>query len=250
MRGRGGHQALTPILDVARDPRWGRIEETMGEDPFLNGRLGGAMVRGFQGGSPARWTEACPFHLKAFCRAWDAGRGLNRSPALGGIRELREVHLAPFEYVIKNARPAAVMPSYNEVDGVPSHVNGWLLATFSGRSSVSKGWLFPIIRPLIACSSRSAVAADITAAGKLALEAGVQMELPAPVAYVKLEKQIAAGTIPEKLVDDAVRAVLTVKFKLGLFEKARADAEKAAARLRRPESRALRLRRRKNRSFC
>jgi beta-glucosidase len=242
MRGRGGHQALTPILDVARDPRWGRIEETMGEDPFLNGRLGGAMVRGFQGGATGEVdSEHVLSTLKHFVGHGTPEGGLNRSPALGGIRELREVHLAPFEYVIKNARPAAVMPSYNEVDGVPSHVNGWLLGDVLRQEFGFQGLVVSDYSGIDRLQQSQHIAADITAAGKLALEAGVQMELPAPVAYVKLEKQIAAGTIPEKLVDDAVRAVLTVKFKLGLFEKAQADAEKAAARLRRPESSALAL---------
>ncbi len=227
MRTRGGQQALTPILDVARDPRWGRIEETMGEDPFLNARLGAAMVRGFQGGGSG---EVDGRHvmctLKHFVGHGTPEGGLNQSPAVCGMRELREVHLAPFEYVIKTAHPAALMPSYNEVDGVPSHANRWLLRDVLRGEFGFIGLIVSDYNGINRLRSSQHIAADIAAAGKLALEAGVQMEMPNPSAFPKLEKMVQSGVVEEKQIDEAVRAVLLAKFKLGLFEDPFVDVEK------------------------
>jgi beta-glucosidase len=242
MRARGGQQALTPILDVARDPRWGRIEETMGEDPFINARLGAAMVRGFQGGATGKIDgEHVMSTLKHFVGHGTPEGGLNRSPALCGTRELREVHLAPFEYVIKTARPAALMPSYNEVDGVPSHANRWLLSNVLRGEFGFAGLIVSDYEGVNRLRSPQCIAADTAAAGKLALEAGVQMELPNPSGFPQLERLVASGAVEGKLIDEAVRSVLTAKFKLGLFENPFADAEKARQVVHRAESRQLAL---------
>src|SRR5205807_387031 len=126
-RARGVHQVLAPVVDVARDPRWGRIEETYGEDPYLAARMGVAAVRGFQG------TEARigPSHvlatLKHMTGHGQPESGTNVGPAPYGERTLRDVFLYPFAVVIKEAGARSVMPSYNEVDGIPSHANRWLL---------------------------------------------------------------------------------------------------------------------------
>src|SRR5436305_860681 len=126
-RARGVHQVLAPVVDVARDPRWGRIEETYGEDPYLAARMGVAAVRGFQG------TEAVvgPSHvlatLKHMTGHGQPESGTNVGPAPYGERTLRDVFLYPFEVAIKEAGARSVMPSYNEVDGIPSHANRWLL---------------------------------------------------------------------------------------------------------------------------
>jgi beta-glucosidase len=240
MRARGGQQALTPILDVAREPRWGRIEETMGEDPFLNARLGAAMVRGFQGGSTGKVDGSHVMStLKHFVGHGTPEGGLNRSPAMCGIRELREVHLAPFEYVIKTTHPAALMPSYNEIDGVPSHANRWLLRDVLRGEFGFTGLVVSDYEGVDRLRSPQHIAADATATGRISLEAGVQMELPNPSGFPKLEKLISSGAVDEKLIDEAARAVLMAKFKLGLFENPYADAEKAQQILHRPESRQL-----------
>jgi beta-glucosidase len=242
MRARGGRQALTPILDVARDPRWGRIEETMGEDPFINARLGAAMVRGFQGGSTGEVDGRHVMStLKHFVGHGTPEGGLNRSPALCGIRKLREVHLFPFEYVIKTAHPAALMPSYNEVDGVPSHANRWLLRDVLRGEFGFSGLIVSDYNGINRLQSPQCIAADTAAAGRIALEAGVQMELPNPSGFPQLEKLVASGVVQEKMINEAVQAVLMVKFKLGLFENPMADAEKARQVLLRPESRRLAL---------
>jgi len=243
MRSRGGQQALTPILDVARDPRWGRIEETLGEDPFLNARLGAAMVSGLQGGVTGEVdSQHVMSTLKHFVGHGTPEGGLNQSPAICGPRELREVHLSPFEYVIRAARPAAVMPSYNEVDGVPSHANRWLLRDVLRGEFGFTGLVVSDYEGVARLQTPQCIAKDAADAARLALEAGVQMELPNPTGFPKLEQLVQSGIVEEKLIDEAVRAVLRAKFKLGLFENAMADADEARQVLHRPESRRLALR--------
>ena len=243
MRSRGGQQSLTPILDVARDPRWGRIEETLGEDPFLNARLGSAMVSGLQGGATGEIDgEHVMSTLKHFAGHGTPEGGLNHSQAMCGLREFREVHLAPFEYAIKTVHPAAVMPSYNDVDGVPSHANRWLLTDVLRGEFGFKGLVVSDYEGVARLHKPQCIAEDAAAAARLALEAGVQMELPNPAGFPKLEKLIQSGAVKEELVDAAVRAVLLAKFKLGLFENAMADAKEARQLLLRPESRRLALR--------
>jgi beta-glucosidase len=243
MRARGAQLALTPILDVARDPRWGRIEETLGEDPFLNGRLGAAAVRGLQGTASG---EVGPEHvmstLKHFVGHGTPEGGLNRSPACCGLRELREVHLAPFEHVLLAAHPAAVMPSYNEVDGVPSHANRWLLQDVLRTEFGFGGLIVSDYDGVQRLCDNQQVAASSVDAADLALRAGVQMELPNGNGFLKLEEHIRSGRVDVQRVDEAVRAVLTAKFKLGLFENALADPHQAWELVRREESRRLALR--------
>ena len=243
MRSRGGHQALTPIVDVARDPRWGRIEEMLGEDPFLNARLGAAMVSGLQGGVTGEIdSQHVMSTLKHFAGHGTPEGGLNHGPTLCGPREFREVHLAPFEYAIKAARPAAVMASYNDVDGVPSHANHWLLTDVLRGEFGFTGLVVSDYEGVARLQTPQCIAKDAAVAARLALEAGVQMELPNPTGFPKLEQLVQSGVIKEKLIDAAVRSVLLAKFKLGLFENAMADANEARQILLRPESRRLALR--------
>jgi len=237
MRVRGGQQALTPILDVARDPRWGRIEETLGEDPVLNGRLGAAMVRGFQGGATGVVDEHHVLStLKHFVGHGTPEGGLNRSPSIVGSRELRDVHLAPFKYVIKHARPAAVMPSYNEVDGVPSHANRWLLREVLRGEYNFQGLLVADYGGIERMHVKQFICDTPLQAGRLALAAGVDCELSDAYAFPAV--RALANPDPELVgwVDAAVRRMLTAKFQLGLFENPYADAAAARAILDRPET--------------
>src|SRR5438067_1150338 len=126
-RARGVHQVLAPVVDVARDPRWGRIEETYGEDPYLAARMGVAAVRGFQGTDAMVGPSHVLATLKHMTGHSQPESGTNVGPAPYGERTLRDVFLYPFEVVIKEAGARSVMPSYNEVDGIPSHANRWLL---------------------------------------------------------------------------------------------------------------------------
>jgi beta-glucosidase len=126
-RVRGTHQALTPVVDVARDARWGRVEETFGEDPYLVSRMGVAAVRGFQGDRSFADKSRVIATLKHFVAHGQPEAGQNCAPANVSMRELREVFLRPFHAAVRDARAISVMPSYNEVDSVPSHANRWLL---------------------------------------------------------------------------------------------------------------------------
>ncbi|MFC0047276.1 glycoside hydrolase family 3 N-terminal domain-containing protein [Rheinheimera tilapiae] len=225
MRATGAHWALAPVLDIARDPRWGRIEETMGEDPYLVATLGIAAIRGLQG-------EPTPEHgwdqrfandkvvatLKHLTGHGQPQAGVNTAPAHIAPRELAEVFLTPFEAAVKLAHAASIMPSYNEVDGLPSHINQPLL-----RDIVRKQWGFQgaVVSDYFAIQelrSRHQLYANDAEAAKAALLAGVDMETPDPKAYPLLAEQVKSGALDIAVIDDAVRAVLRLKFRLGLFE--------------------------------
>jgi beta-glucosidase len=226
-RARGVHQVLAPVVDVARDPRWGRIEETYGEDPYLAARMGVAAVRGFQG------TEALigPSHvlatLKHMTGHGQPESGTNVGPAPYGERTLRDVFLYPFEVAIKEGGARSVMPSYNEVDGIPSHANRWLL------HDVLRGeWRFDgvIVSDWFAISQLADlhhVAADPAAAARRALAAGVDVELPDVQAYGTLVEQVRQGRVAEATIDTTVRRLLRAKFELGLFENPLVDPDAA-----------------------
>jgi len=241
-RSRGTHQALTPIVDVTLDPRWGRTEETLGEDPYLNGRLGAAMVRGLQGSATG---EIAPGHvmatLKHFVGHGASEGGLNRSPAHVGPIELRTTHLAPFADAIRLARPAAVMPSYNEVDGIPSHANAALLLGVLRGEWGFTGLIVSDYDAVGHLHEDHHVTADAAGSARLTLESGVQLELPKPETFPVLEPELAKDPALRALVDDAVRAMLRWKFRLGLFEEGPIDAAKALALAQAPESRELAL---------
>jgi len=136
-RSRGTHQALTPVVDVARDPRWGRVEETYGEDPYLVARLGTAAVRGFQGDATFRDKTRVIATLKHFAAHGQPESGMNCAPANVSERVLRETFFSPFKTALQEAGALSVMASYNEIDGVPSHANRWLL-----RDVLRKEWGF------------------------------------------------------------------------------------------------------------
>ena len=246
MRATGAHWALAPVLDIARDPRWGRIEETMGEDPYLVSTLGIAAIRGLQG-------EPVPEHgwdqrfandkvvatLKHLTGHGQPQAGVNTAPAHIAPRELAEVFLTPFEAAVKLAHAASIMPSYNEVDGLPSHVNQPLL-----RDVVRKQWGFQgaVVSDYFAIQelrSRHQLYANDAEAAKAALLAGVDMETPDPKAYPLLAEQVKSGALDIAVIDDAVRAVLRLKFRLGLFEQQEVVVAAADQALGSRESRQL-----------
>ena len=136
-RVRGAHQALTPVVDVARDPRWGRVEETYGEDPYLVSQMAIAAVRGFQGDATFRDKKRVIATLKHFAAHGQPESGMNCAPANVSMRVLRETFLHTFKEAIQKGGAISVMASYNEIDGVPSHANRWLL-----RDVLRKEWGF------------------------------------------------------------------------------------------------------------
>ena len=242
MRSRGAQHALTPVVDVARDPRWGRFDETMGEDPYLNARLGAAMVRGLQGSSDGTVDEHHVLAtLKHFTGHGTPEGGLNRSPSIASPRTLREVDLVPFSYIIKAAHPATVMPSYNEVDGVPLHANRGLLNDVLRVEFGFRGLIVSDYEGIRLLKEGHHVAGSLGDAGVLALRAGVQIELPQAVSYPFLKEALSEGKVTRAQIDSAVAPILGWKFRLGLFEHPYADAAKAKAAVLAPGTRELAL---------
>ncbi|WP_438864889.1 glycoside hydrolase family 3 N-terminal domain-containing protein [Neptunicella sp.] len=230
MRAVGSHQALTPILDVARDARWGRIEETMGEDPYLITALGVAGVQGFQGEQGA--DTVIPDNkviatLKHLTGHGQPTGGTNIAPARIGQRELHEVFLMPFEGAVKLAGAGSIMASYNEIDGIPSHVNKPLLNGILRNEWHFKGTVVSDYYAITELNTRHSLYSSLPEAAKAALEAGVDVETPNQDAYLTLVQLVKDGKLDEKLIDRSVRRVLTQKFNLGLFEHPFVDASKA-----------------------
>jgi beta-glucosidase len=239
-RGRGVQHVLAPVVDVARDPRWGRIEETYGEDPFLVARMGVAAVRGFQG----RRAADAPIdsaHVIATAKHFTAHGtpegGRNTAPGNYSAHVIREVFLPPFEAVVREAAVGSVMASYNELDGVPSHANRWLLGDL-----LRGEWKFPglIVSDYFGVKEleqKHHVVVDLRAAGRRAIEAGVDLEVPEAEGYGTLVEELQAGRVSPAAVDRAVSKVLRAKFQLGLFEHPYTPA--ATPEPERPADRAL-----------
>ncbi len=239
MRARGAHYVLSPVLDVARDPRWGRTEETYGEDPYLIARLGVAAVRGFQGERFSGAPDKVLATAKHFCAHGQPEGGTNCAPANYAERILREELFAPFEAVVREAKIGAVMASYNEINGIPAHVNDWLLKDllrgewgFEGFV-ISDGWGVDDLYRL------HFVAADEAEAAEKAFRSGVNAELGQ--CFRTLEQAVEAGHISMERLDAAVAKILHVKFLLGLFENPFVDEETAVAITHCAEHRALAL---------
>jgi beta-glucosidase len=221
MRALGAHQGLSPVLDVCRDPRWGRTEETFGEDPHLVARMGVAFVRGLQGED---LTDGVLATAKHFVGYGASEGGLNWAPAHIPARELREVYLHPFEAAVRVAGLRSVMNAYHELDGVPCAVDRDLLTTILrdewGFVGVVVSDYFAV-RQLVAYHD---LTADPGEAAALALTAGLDVELPGTDCYgPPLLAAIAAGRVGADVLDTAVRRVLRAKFELGLFERPYVD---------------------------
>jgi len=241
MRARGVTQALTPVVDVARDPRWGRIEETFGEDPYLVGELGVAAVEGLQGlGKAQVLAEGKVFAtLKHLTGHGQPESGTNVGPAPYSERTLREFFFPPFEKIIARTGISNVMPSYNEIDGVPSTANVWLLAKVLRGEWGFQGAVVSDYYAIEDLQKLHHIAATPEEAARLALRAGVDIDLPGVGAYATLTQQVRAGTVSEALIDQSVRRLLSLKFRAGLFEAPFADAAKAMALTNNAEARAL-----------
>ena len=233
-RVRGTHQALTPVVDVAREPRWGRVEETYGEDPYLVSRLGIAAVQGFQGDSTFKNKKSVIACLKHFAAHGQPESGTNCAPVNVSERVLRETFLFPFKEAIQKGGAMSVMASYNEIDGVPSHANRWLLRKILREEFGFKGFVvsdYYAIRELHVRADfgfGNHLATDGKEAAFLAVRAGVNIELPEPDCYKHLVELVREGRLEESVLDELVAAMLTCKFKLGLFDDPYVDPDAAA----------------------
>ncbi len=241
IRARGSQLVLSPVVDVARDPRWGRIEETFGEDPYLVGEMGVAAVQGLQGDSvDGMLADGKVFAtLKHMTGHGQPESGTNTGPAQISERELREVFFPPFEQVVTRTGIRALMASYNEIDGVPSHANAWLLGDVLRGEWGYEGAVVSDYYAIEELARVHHVAADTAEAAKLALEAGVDVEMPNGVAFATLAQALADGRIRAEQIDTAVRRHLDLKFRAGLFENPFADADAAVALTNDAEARAL-----------
>jgi beta-glucosidase len=218
VRARGVHLALSPVVDIARDPRWGRIEETFGEDPYLCGEMGVAAVRGLQGEGKEAGADKVMATLKHMTGHGQPESGENIAPAPVSERELRENFFPPFRAVVKHTGIAAVMPSYNEIDGVPSHMNRWLLTDVLRGEWHFDGAVVSDYGAVAELETIHHVQPDLAATARAALRAGVDCELPDGLAYRTLVDQVRAGQVPVEAVDAACGRMLTLKFRAGLFE--------------------------------
>jgi beta-glucosidase len=238
-RTRGSHQVLGPNLDIAREPRWGRTEETYGEDPYLISRIAVSIVKALQGSGPVIDRDHVVATAKHFAAHGQPEGGTNIAPANYSERVLREVFFPSFEAAVKEAGIMSVMASYNEIDGVPSHANQKLLDQLLRKEWGFKGTVVADYYAIPQMVDLHHVAGDKSAAAKLALEAGVDIELPDPDCFGLLVQLVKDGTVREELVDRAVARNLRIKFLLGLFEDPYVDPERAVAVTNSKEHRAL-----------
>jgi beta-xylosidase len=212
MRGVGIHQGLAPVLDVTRDPRWGRTEETIGEDPYLVGSIGTSYVSGLQ-------SAGIQATLKHFAGYSASRAGRNMAPVAMGPREFADVILVPFEMALRLAGARSVMPSYTDVDGVPVSANGSLL---TGKLRDELGFDGVVVSDYYAIAfleTQHAVASSTVEAAAQALGAGLDVELPTVNCYgPRLAAAVRDGTVPAELVDRAVARVLRQKLDLGLLD--------------------------------
>ncbi|WP_420801967.1 glycoside hydrolase family 3 N-terminal domain-containing protein [Sphingomonas cavernae] len=241
VRSRGVHLALSPVVDIVRDPRWGRIEETFGEDPYLVAEMGVAAVEGLQGKGETLAPDKVFATLKHMTGHGQPESGVNVAPAQLSERDLRENFFPPFEQIVRRTSVAAVMPSYNEIDGVPSHANKWLITDVLRGEWGFKGAVVSDYFAIDELSTLHHVEPDIPAAAIRALQAGVDSDLPDGVAFRTLADSVRAGKVSEAMIDAAVRRMLTLKFRAGLFERPYADFARSDAITGNAEARALAL---------
>ncbi len=233
----GARHSLSPVLDVARDPRWGRVEETYGEDPYLVGRMGTAYVRGLQSDDLRAGVIATGKHFLGYALAEG---GMNHAPVHLGPRELREVYAEPFGAAIRDAGLASVMNSYSSIDGLPCAGSRAILDDLLRGELGFDGVVVADYFAVELLISHHGVAADRGDAGVRALEAGLDLELPGRACYGEpLESRLADGRLAMAVLDQAVRRVLRSKFQVGLFEDPYVDDARAGEVFDTPSDRAL-----------
>lgn len=239
MRAIGAHQGLSPVLDVVRDPRWGRVEETFGEDPYLVASMGCAYVKGLQGDDLRKGVIATLKHFAGY--SFSEG-GRNCAPVHIGSREFREVFLFPFKAAIKKANAESVMNAYHDIDGVPCAASRELLTSILREEWGFKGIVVSDYGAIDMLRNFHYTASNKKEAAKQALEAGIDIELPKTNCYGEpLLQAIKEGLISEATINKAVSRVLRAKIILGLFEDLYVNPERTSSILNIPEHRSLAL---------
>ena len=224
MRATGSHWAFTPNIDVLRDPRWGRVGETFGEDPFMVGNLGASMINGFQLNDFTGTNKviACAKHMIA---GSEPINGLNASPMDVSMRTLKEVYLPPYKKAI-DAGVYSIMAAHNELNGVPCHMSSWLMTDLFRNDWGFDGFYVSDWMDIERIETLHHVASSLKEASYLAVNAGMDMHMHGvdfPEAVIELVKE---GTLPISRVNEACSKILMAKFKLGLFENRFVDIKK------------------------
>ncbi|MCR8558352.1 glycoside hydrolase family 3 C-terminal domain-containing protein [Mucilaginibacter sp. BJC16-A38] len=239
----GVDQALSPLFDLIRDPRFGRVEECYAEDPFLVSQMGTAFVTGMQGDPTESLLgigkDKVMCTAKHFAAYSIPVAGINLAPASVGERELRSIFLPPFQAAVQKANIYSVMPAYNEIDGIPAHVSNFLLNQVLRKEWGFKGYVFSDYEGLKMLYTFHKITPNAEGAAIRGLNAGVDLEAPEANVYDKLIGLIKAGKVKEANIDTAVARILRVKFKAGLFEKPLADTTKLKERVHTPAHIAL-----------
>ena len=225
----GGHIGYGPVLDLAREPRWSRVEETYGEDPFLNSMMGAAMVKGFQGSNIGSGVNVIST-LKHFTAYGVPEGGHNGGPVSVGLRELYQSYLPPFKAAV-DAGALSIMTAYNAIDGVPCTANPFLLKEVLRDQWDFQGFVVSDLGSVNGLAGNHGIAGSLAEAAELALNAGVDNDLGGS-AFAKLEQSIASNTVTQARLDEAVKRVLTLKFKMGLFENPYVDPNTAKKQVR------------------
>jgi beta-glucosidase len=238
---RGADQVFTPVLDLARDPRWGRTEETYGEDPYLVSRMAVAAVTGLQGDPFFISRHHVMATMKHFAVHGQPEGGTNTAPGNYSERTIRETFLVPFQAAVQEGHVGSVMASYNEIDGIPSHINHWLLGKVLRQEWGFNGYVTSDGDGLQMLVNTHHVAATKADAARLAIVAGVDYDLSDGSVYRTLLYQVRQGIVPESDLDRAIGKVLAAKFRLGLFENALVDPDLAEKTTNSAEHRAIAL---------
>src|SRR5215831_927519 len=227
VRARGGQQVLAPVVDVVRDPRWGRTEETLGEDTFLISKLAVAQIKAYQGNSVYLGKNKVATTLKHFGIHGQSEGGENVSPSNIDERTAREIFFKPFQACIKEAKAMNVMACYNEVWGIPAHINKYLLTDILRKEWGFNGLVVSDYFAINDVSTLHKITPSLDSAGLLAFKAGVNIETPDPGGFKNLKQLVTSGKITTKELDECVMRILITKFRLGLFDDPYVDADKA-----------------------
>jgi beta-glucosidase len=241
VRARGAEECLMPDLDLAREPRWGRTEETYGEDPYLVSRMGVAAITGLQGDFLPIDKSHVIATAKHFAVHGQPEGGTNVAPGNYSERVIREYFLKPFEVAVKEAHVEAVMASYNEIDGIPSHSNKHLLTDILRGEWGFRGMVVSDYFGINEMVTVHHVAHNADEAGRMALDAGVDIEFPFAAGYKNLVQEVHDGQVSEAEVDRSVARVLRSKFITGLFDDPYVDPDVAVKVTNNPEHQQLAL---------
>ncbi|HPR97247.1 MAG TPA: glycoside hydrolase family 3 N-terminal domain-containing protein [Thermotogota bacterium] len=231
------HQALSPLMDVTRDPRWGRTEETFGEDPYIVAAMGSAYVRGLQTDDIRKGVAAT---LKHFVGYGVSEGGMNWAPPHIPEREMREVFLYPFERAVREAKSRSVMNGYHELDGVPCGASKWLLTNVLRDEWEFDGIVVSDYFAIDMLKDYHKLVPTLSDAAKLAIEAGLDVELPFTKCYTTpLEKYVEEGKVSMEVIERSLERLLRLKFEMGIFDHPYIDLSKIPVSLNTAAHRAV-----------